>query len=262
MKYSCCIEMIFTEFDFVERIYKAKEAGFDAVEFWCWENKDLAAVKKALDETGLELAIFQGNIEGRMIDPKDNDLYIEGVLRSVQMAKQMGTKNLFLMSDIMNEDRSVLEAPYPLSDLQKMESTKAVLRRLIPVAEENGITFVVEPLNTTVDHRGYSLCHSQPAFELIREIGSKNIKVLYDAYHMQIMEGNVINTIKSGIDAIGYFHVADVPGRFEPGTGELNYKNIIKALSSYGYDGKVGFEFEPQNGSSMETVKRVFEQIK
>lgn len=262
MKFSCCIEMIFTEFEFTERIYKAKEAGFDCVEFWCWENKDLDAAQKALDDTGLEVGVFQGNLQGRMVDPRDNDIYVAGVLQSVEVAKKLGAKHLFLMSDIMQEDRSVAEAPYPISEEEKRASTLAVLRRLAPVAEANGITFVIEPLNTTVDHRGYSLCHSRPAFEIIREVGCENIRALYDAYHMQIMEGNIIDTIKEGMDAIGYFHVADVPGRYEPGTGELNYKNILNVLENLGYAGNVGFEFEPKNGSSMEVVRRVFESVR
>jgi hydroxypyruvate isomerase len=259
MKYSCCIEMLFTEYEFVERIHKASAAGFDCVEFWCWENKDIPAVKKALAETGMEVGVFQGNLEGRMVDPADKDKYVAGVKKSVEVAKELGADTLFLMSDIMQEDRSVLEAPYPLSAEEKRAATKAVLEALIPTAEAAGITFVIEPLNTTVDHKGYSLCHSAPAFELVREIGNPHIRALYDAYHMQIMEGNIIETVRAGVDAIGYFHVADVPGRFEPGTGELNYANIIAALKAAGYDGKVGFEFEPKNGRSMETVKKVFE---
>ena len=262
MKYSCCIEMIYTEYPFVERIYKAKEAGFDCVEFWCWQNKDIPAIKKALEETGIEVGVFQGNLEGRMVDPADHDKYIAGVKESVKVAKELGAKTLFLMSDIMQEDRSVLEAPYPLSAEEKLESTKAVLKALIPTAEEAGVTFVIEPLNTTVDHKGYSLCNSAPAFDLIREIGHPNIRALYDAYHMQIMEGNIIDTIRAGIDAIGYFHVADVPGRFQPGTGELNYANIIAALREAGYDGNVGFEFEPKGASSEEVIKKVFELIR
>lgn len=262
MKFSCCIEMIFTEFDFIERIYKAKEAGFDCVEFWCWKNKDLAAIKKALDETGMEIGVFQGNLEGRMIDAKDHEKYVSGVFESVETALYLGAKTLFLMSDIMQEDRSVLEAPYPISFEEKMLSTKAVLQALIPVAEKNDITFVIEPLNTLVDHKGYSLCNSQPAIELIREINHPNIRLLYDAYHMQIMEGNIIETIKEGNDTFGYFHIADVPGRFEPGSGELNYTNIVKALKEVHYTGHVGFEFTPKNGNSMETVRKVFDLIK
>lgn len=262
MKYSCCIEMIFTEFDFVERIYKAREAGFDAVEFWCWENKDINAVKKALAETGMKVAIMQGNLEGRMVDEKDYELYIEGVKKSVTTAKEIGVKNLFLMSDIMQEDRSVKEAPYSISDKEKKVATLRILKALVPIAEENGITFVIEPLNTTVDHRGYSLCHSRPGMDMINEVNHPNIRLLYDVYHMQIMEGNIINTIKAGYQTFGYFHIADVPGRFQPGTGELNYLMIVKALRETGYDKYIGFEFEVKDAPSMEVCKELLTVLK
>ncbi len=262
MKFSCCIEMLFTEFPFAERIYKAKEAGFDCVEFWVWDNKDLDAVRKALDETGLELAVMQGNVEGRMVDPKDFDVYVAGVKKSVEAAKRLGAKNLFLMSDIMKEDRSVLETPYAISAEEKRAATLAVLRALIPVAEESGITFVIEPLNTLVDHRGYSLCHSADGASIVREIGHAGIRLLYDAYHMQIMEGNIIENIRAFSDTFGYFHVADVPGRNQPGTGELNYANIIKALRGTGYDGVVGFEFEAKGVSSAEAAASVLGMVR
>jgi hydroxypyruvate isomerase len=260
MKYSACIEMLYPEYGFVERIYKAKEAAFKAVEFWLWQPKDLDAIKKALDETGLELAIFQGNIEGRMIDPRDNDLYINGVIKSIETAEKLGTKHLFLMTDILKEDRSVLEPAYPISEEEKIKSIKYVLNTLKPIAEKAGITLVVEPLNILVDHKGYHLSHSEPAFRLVREINSPNIKVLYDVYHMQIMEGNIIQTLKHNMDAIGYVHIADVPGRHEPGTGEINYRNIFKTLRELHYEGIVGFEFEPSE-RTCDSLKKVFSLI-
>src|SRR5665647_183354 len=105
MKFSACIEMLYQDSDLIERIYRAKKSGFDAVEFWLWQNKDLDAVKKAIDETGMEVAIFQSNIEGRMIDPKDNEIYIAGVKKSIETAKKLGTKHLFVMTDILQADR-------------------------------------------------------------------------------------------------------------------------------------------------------------
>ena len=260
MKYSACIEMLFQEVGLVERIYKAKEAGFQAVEFWLWQPKDLDGIKKALNETGLEVAVFQGNIEGRMIDPKDNDMYINGVKKSVEAAKKVGAKHLFLMTDILQEDRTVLEPPYAISEEAKIASIRKVLNTLKPVAEEAGITMVIEPLNIYVDHKGYYLSHSKPAFDLVREIASPNIKALYDIYHMQIMEGNIIQTLKDNMDAIGYIHIADVPGRNQPGTGEINYKNIFKVLREMNYQGMVGFEFEP-TGNSEDVLKVVFNEI-
>ncbi len=262
MYFSCCIEMLFTEYPFAERIYQAKECGFDYVEFWSWEDKDCSAIQKAISETGMKVALFQGNTEGRMVDSLDRKRYVAGVRRSVEKAKELGAKQLFLMSDIMQEDRSVLACDRFLSDEEKMESTQKVLEELIPISEESGITFLIEPLNTKVDHKGYSLYHSEPAFQLIREIGHPGIRVLYDAYHMQIMEGNVIDAIRRNVNEIGYFHIADVPGRCEPGTGELNYQNILKALREAGYQGIVGFEFTPSGEQSGRIAEQTLKQLK
>lgn len=261
MKYSCCIEMLFTEYAFADRIHKAKEAGFDAVEFWCWEEKNLDQVKKALEDTGLKLAIFQGNIQGRMTDPKDLEAYVKGVERSVKTAAFLGAENLFLMSDLLKEDRSVQEPPYVLSAEEKKKASVEVLKALVPLAKEKNLHFVIEPLNTKVDHRGYSLYESRAGAEILREVGDPHIRLLYDAYHMQIMEGNIIDTIRELSEWFGYFHIADVPGRCQPGTGELNYRNILHALGETGYDGYVGFEFEAKGVSSMEACQRCLEMF-
>jgi hydroxypyruvate isomerase len=231
------------------------------VEFWDWQTKDLEAIKKALKENGLKLGVFQGDTEGRMTNPEDKDRYIAGVMKSLEPAKMLGAKSLFLMSDILKADRTVEELPTPIPAEQKREATLTVLRALRGVGERENITFVIEPLNTHVDHRGYSLNHSKPAFEMVREIGSPNVKVVYDIYHMQIMEGNVIQTIKDNIDAIGYIHVADVPGRNQPGTGELNYTNIISALRALKYRGIVGFEFIPKGAASAKVVRNTFKLL-
>lgn len=262
MKFSCCIELLFTEDPFIDRIYRAKECGFDAVEFWSWTDKDCGAIQRALLDTGMEVGIFQGNIEGRMVDAADRELYLQGVRRSVETAKMLGAEHLFLMSDIMGEDRSVLKMETLISQEQKLIHTKSVLEALKPITKQENIHFVIEPLNVKVDHPGYSLCHSKPAFDLIREVNDPGIRVLYDAYHMQIMEGDLIQTIRSNVDAIGYFHIADVPGRMEPGTGELNYVKIVEALRDAGYDKTVGFEFSCSQANSMKTVQSILNQIK
>lgn len=261
MKFSCCIEMIYMEYDFIDRICKAKEDGFEYVEFWNWDDKDIPAIKKALDETGMKLVAFQGNSKGRMVDERDAELYLEGVVKGIEVAKELGAVNMFLMSDIMQEDRSVKPMDRPCSDEEKEAASLALLRRIAPLVEAAGVTAVIEPLNTIVDHSGYSLCHTKPAVELLKKAGSPNIKLLYDAYHMQIMEGNIIDSIKRYHEYFGHFHIADVPGRFEPGTGELNYRNILKALAETGYDRLVGFEFEPHCGPSSQVIRTVLKEF-
>ena len=261
MEYSCCIEMLFCELPFLDRIEAAREAGFTFVEFWTWEDKDIPAIADKLNHTGMKVSIFQGNTQGRMVDPADGERYIQGVVKSLPAAKALECKTLFLMSDLLREDRSVLPSEHPLSDKQKRTATLDVLHQLAEIGEAEGITFVIEPLNTTVDHMGYSLCHSRDAFEIVRLLGSPFVRVLYDAYHMQIMEGNIIESIRAGVDTFGHFHIADVPGRMEPGTGELNYKNILQALRDAGYSKAVGFEFSPSSGNSRTTLQCTFQRV-
>ena len=245
MKSSVCIEMIFTEYPFLERIEKAAEAGFDAVEFWNWDNKDLGGIKAAADRAGLAIASFQSNLGGTLIHPDHRESFVAGIEKSLGKAQEMGAPSLFLLTDELGDDRSVRFQFAELSEDAKYHNVLDGLKMIAPLAEEAGVTLVLEPLNIHVDHPGYFLHRSAVGFDLVRAVESPRIKLLYDIYHMQVMEGNIIHTLISNLDVIGHVHVADVPGRHEPGTGELNYANIFKALRDAGYDRYVGFEFEP-----------------
>ena len=245
MKSSVCIEMIFTEYPFIERIDRAAEAGFDAIEFWNWDNKDLPAIKEAVGRNGLEIAAFQSNLGGTLVHPDQRDDFVRGIETSLGKAQHMGAARLFLLTDELAEDRSVRFQFPELSDTAKYQNVLNGLRVLAPLAEAAEVTLVMEPLNTTVDHAGYYLNHSAQAFDMVRKVDSPRIRLLYDIYHMQVMEGNIIHTLTSNLDVIDHIHVADVPGRHQPGTGELNYGTIFRALREAGYDRYVGFEFEP-----------------
>lgn len=261
MKFSCCIEMIYLEYDFLDRIRKAKEDGFEYFEFWNWDNKDIPAIKKVMEETGMKLAAFQGNSDGRMCDANDAEVYMEGVKKGIAIAKELGAINMFLMSDIMQEDRSVKPFDRPVTDAEKREASMAILKQVAKLLEGTDITAIIEPLNTLVDHAGYSLCHTAPAVEMLKELNSPHVKLLYDAYHMQIMEGNIIDTIKANAAWFGHFHIADVPGRFQPGTGELNYTNILAALKETGYDRLCGFECTPKGSGSTAVMKKLLAEL-
>jgi hydroxypyruvate isomerase len=245
MKSSVCIEMIFTEYPFLERVKKAGEAGFDAIEFWNWDDKDLPAIKAAIEKAGLGIASFQSNLGGTLIHPEHRAGFVAGIKKSLGKAREMGSSCLFMLTDELGEDRSVRFQFPELSQEAKYQSVLDGLKTIAPLAEEAGVTLVLEPLNIYVDHPGYFLHGSAAGFDLVRAVGSPRIKLLYDVYHMQVMEGNVTQTLIGNLDLIGHLHVADVPGRHQPGTGELNYANIFAALRRAGYDRYVGFEFEP-----------------
>ena len=261
MKFSACIELLFTEYPFLERIKKAKESNFDAIEFWDWKEKDLEAIGEECEKNQIGVAIFIGNTVGQLVNPKDNDRLISGVEESIEKARELKCKNLILTTNILQEDRSVKPLDFDISDNEKKENIIAVLNKLKLIAEDSGIVLNVEPLNTLVDHKGYFLQYSREGFDIVRKVGSKNIRILYDIYHLQIMQGNIINDIEKNIDLIGHFHIADVPGRHEPGTGEINYKNVFGKISSLNYSGFLGFEYMPSVSTeeSLIGVKEIFD---
>ena len=162
MKSSVCIEMIFTEVPFLERIEKAAEAGFDAIEFWNWDNKDLPAIKAAVEEAGIGIASFQSNLGGTLIHPEQRDGFVASIAQSLEKAREVGSPGLFLLTDELAEDRSV-RFQYPeLTAEEKYESVLEGLKLIAPLAEKAGVTLVLEPLNSQVDHVGYfldQLCH-------------------------------------------------------------------------------------------------------
>jgi hydroxypyruvate isomerase len=245
MKVSVCIEMIYTEYPFLDRIKKAADQGFDAVEFWNWDNKDMPAIKKTAADAGIKIATFQSNLGGTLIHPSHRENFVAGIKKSLAMAKEMDVQAMFLLTDELGEDRSVRFQFPELGEKEKYDSVVAGLKILAPLAGAAGVTLVLEPLNTYVDHPGYFLHASEMGFKLVRAVNHPNIKLLFDIYHMQVMEGNLIANLTHNLDVIGHIHVADVPGRHQPGTGELNYKNILEAVKKAGYQGYVGLEFEP-----------------
>jgi hydroxypyruvate isomerase len=227
--------MIFNDSDYVSRLKKVREAGMDAYEFWAWWGKDLEALDAANKELGLTIATFCTKFV-TLIDPDMRQEYISGLKESIAAAKRVGVKQL--ISQTGNERIGV---PREHQHRSLVEGLKACA----PILEGEGITLLVEPLNLLVNHKGYYLATSDESFAVIDEVGSANVKILFDIYHQQITEGNLIRNITNNIDKIGHFHVADNPGRNEPGTGEINYPNVFKAIEAAGYKGFVGLEYSP-----------------
>ena len=260
MKYSACIEMLFDEVPFIQRINKAKENNFDAIEFWDWEEKDIDKIRDECIKNDIDVAAFIGNTKGQMVNPEDNEDLVTGIGQSIKIAKELQCNNLLLTTNILGEDRSVMPTPAGLTESDKKKNIEEVLSELAPIAEESGITMVLEPLNVLVDHPGYFLDNSKIGFDILKKVNNPNIKLLYDIYHMQIMEGNIINTIEKNINLIGHIHIADVPGRREPGTGEINYSNIYNKLVELDYKNFAGFEYQPSNSTedSLSSIKNIF----
>lgn len=236
VRLSVCIDMIMTDIPFLERMERVKRLGYPAIEFWEWKNKDVDAIIRKKNELGLEIATIMGSGWKQLFTDEARKTFVSNIQASLAAAKLLGAKTLIVTTG--NEDKQ-------LSRADQHAGYVAALKAAAPLAEQAQIALVLEPLNTKVDHPGYYLHTAKEGFEILDEVGSPAVKMLFDIYHHQIMEGNVIQDITKNISKIAHFHVADVPGRHEPGTGEMNYANVFRAIAATGYQGFVGLEFKP-----------------
>jgi hydroxypyruvate isomerase len=234
LNFSVCIEMLFNNLDILERPAAVAAAGMPAIEFWGWGNKPLDELKAAADAAGVKIAGFCCDGGVPLVDAKTTDQWVETAKKSVDEAKRLGVETLIVTTG--QEIEGVCRC-------EQHNAVVAGLKGLAPYAEANGITLVLEPLNVLVNHKGYYLATSDEGFQIIDEVGSPAVKLLFDIYHQQITEGNLIDRITANLSKIGHFHVADVPGRHEPGTGEINYRNVFNKIAELGYDKYVGLEF-------------------
>lgn len=218
--------------------------GYDGYEMFDWRNptelKTFVALK---DKYPLRCECLVAN-KGvtapgcGLVNPREREEFLKQTSMAVDAAKKMDCPQLVTLTG--NELGGM-----PRSE--QMKNAVDALRAAAPLLEKNGITAVVEILNTYVNHSGYFLYYVRDGAELIDRVGSPNVKLLFDIYHVQIMEGNLIDNIRSNIDRIGHFHIGDVPGRHEPGTGEINYRNVFKAIYELGdqYRGSAALEYGP-----------------
>ena len=256
MKYCACIDTLFTEVPFYDRLQAAKDAGFESIEFWNRDDKDPVRLKAAAEQAGIAISGFNGDAAYSLVDPTHKEKYLEYLRGSVAFAKQVGAASVTIHSNALGEGGVVVNHYDDLSDTVKICSMFDTLKACAEIAEASGIRMNLEALNITTDHVGNFLKTTRMGAEMTRLINCDKLKLLYDVYHMQLNEGGIIDTLTEYIDQIGHIHVADAPGRHEPGTGEINYSNVFAALEKLGYDYRVGFELFPLT-STAEAVKAI-----
>ena len=171
-----------------------------------------------------------------LTNPKERDAFLSELNLSMEAAKKVNSKRLVVLTGD--------EVP-GLSREAMMDSCVAGLKAAAPLLERSGMTAVVEILNTYVNHPGYFLCYVRDGAQMVDRVASPGVKLLFDIYHVQVMEGNLIPNIKKNIERIGHFHIGDHPGRHQPGSGEINYRNVFRAILETGYSGFAGLEYGP-----------------
>ena len=223
--------------------------GYDAVEGYFWTNWDLSAVRAVLDDCGVEW-ISLVVPETRMTDIAYRESWLNALREACEAATVLGARRLITQ---VGPDTG---APREEQHAAIVETLKAAR----PILEEYGITVMPEPLNIKVNHPGYYLTAAEEAFAIVREVDSPFVKTVYDIYHQQVTEGDIIPTVTANLDCISHLHAAGHPGRHELWEGELNYAYIFNAIDQAGYKGACGLEYGALDhpAKSLAKAKKLF----
>jgi len=269
LQFGVCLEMQFPDRPFVERIAAARRAGVKFAEMWfhdmtAWTNgmnqddaKHPAKIRAAAAKAGVTLtnAVIgspDGSIGGGLTDSRNRRAWLARAKDTLEFCREAGigaaivcTGNLARGLSPQRQRRNVLDG---------LKATAELAQRL-------KMNLWLEPLNDKIDHPGYFLTSSDEGAALCREVGSARLKLLFDCYHMQIMEGDLCGHIRRNLDVIGHFHSAGHPGRHELWLGETNYPVVLEEIKKAGYNGVFAFEYQPTLPPA-ESLKRTLDYLK
>ena len=241
-KFAANLTMMFTEVDFLDRFGAAARAGFKAVEYLFPYDFDKDQVAERLHEHGLTQVLhnlpvgdWAAGDRGNACQPDRVGEFQEGVDRAIEYATALGCKQINCLAGI---------PPSGVEPGVLLETFVSNLKFAAEKLKDAGVALLIEPINIR-DIPGFYLINTSQGRAIIEQVGSDNLKLQYDIYHMQIMEGDLAPTIEANLDIIRHVQVADNPGRNEPGTGEINYPFLFDFLDEKGYGGWIGCEYRP-----------------
>jgi len=243
LRFSANLSLLFRERSFLERFEVAARSGFDAVEFWWPDGEDLSAVEAAVADAAVQVVMmnfYAGDMaagdRGLMTDPDRQDEFRSNIPVALGLAGRLGCRQLnALVGGRLDH----------LSRVDQLALARENLGRAASEARTEGVCVLVEAVNTVDNDAGYLISRTADAVAFVESVAAENVGLLYDLYHMQRMEGNPIATLREYGGLIRHIHVADSPGRNEPGTGEINYPFVLAAIADSGYEGYVGLEYRP-----------------
>ena len=241
-----CAEMVYGDLPLIERVRRIHGQGFD-VEVWDTRGLDVPA----LAATGARFSSMSGYFGGSLIDPATADEVVASAEKLIPTALELGVERMVVHPAELGEGGRAVR-PVQRSTGEMWLTGLRTLERLALLGEKHGLTFALENLNTILDHPGIPLARAKDTMALVAAVGHPNVRLMLDLYHAQMGEGNLIELVRAAMPFIGEVQVADVPGRCEPGTGEINYRGVANALVQAGYAGVVGMEANASGGQGVE----------
>jgi hydroxypyruvate isomerase len=250
-KLAANLSTLFVEIDFLQRFAAAARAGFRAVEYqypYEWQPRDIAAAAR---DAGVEVVLHNMPMgdarlgeRGTACLPGREQRFRDDLERAIEYARLARCTSLHLMAGVVpsGAERAALHATYV-----------ANLRHAAKRLDEAGMRLLIEPLSERTVANCFLRASAQAA-RVLEEVGAPNAFIQYDLFHMQLMEGNLVGTVERLLARIGHVQLADVPGRHEPGTGEINFDFVLREIDRLGYSGWIGCEYNP-SGDTLETLK-------
>jgi hydroxypyruvate isomerase len=247
MRFCLNVSILFTEFPLLERFARARDAGFDAVELWWPSGEDPAAVRAAVEDAGVDvvgLNFDAGDMpagdRGLISDPARQEAFRANVPVALELADAVGCRKLNALAghELPGMERTA-----------QLELARDNVRFAAEAARAQGAEVLIEAVNT-YENGPYLLPSTRSASAFVHNVGRDNVRLQYDAYHMQRMEGDLTATIERHLAEIAHVQIADSPGRGRPGTGEINFEYLLARLEELGYDGYVGLEYKAPDGDT------------
>ena len=236
MRLAASAEMLFLDLPFEERVRRIAALGFE-VEIWDWTRHDVAA----LAATGATISSMTGYVTGTLADDDGATELLRTAEESLKVAEQLDCPRLNLHGTGLDGRGLPVVASAVVTPAMWLTAVRT-LTRLAELGERAGRVFTLENLNTAVDHPGVPFARAEDTLALVEAVDSPHLRLNLDLYHAQIGEGNLVQLVERALPHVGEIQVADVPGRCEPGTGEIHYPAVAAALHRLGYTGVVGLE--------------------
>jgi len=291
---SICIEMIYPELHFEDRIRAIAQHGFQHIEFWSWKDKDPESFSRVLRETGVRVSNFSGQRKGDLIREDQHPLVEEDLRDALRYQRYYESPTLMVLAQELGEGGRVVRPVEREAGEKEIKTLVKGIKRLLKVIEKEGpksTTLVFEPLNTRLDHPGYAVHSLETAERIYGEVDHPNFGILLDLYHQGMSGDDLYRVIRRYAPIVKYVHAADVPDRTEPtgdggasevgtvgsgirlspvtgvspkgekrspeeSSGKIDWVKVLRTLAEVGYRGFVGFEFKPK-GSSDEALQRI-----
>lgn len=244
MKFCLNVEELFQDMEIYDKIKAAHDAGYDYIEFWSWCDRDVERIKAECEKYGVQITGFKGDWDWSLVDSATRDEFIGWTKKSIETAKYLNCDSIIVHSNSIFEDGAAdFNGVY--TPERQIANITATLMKAAPILEAGGVKMYIEPLNCINHLAGMFLADVEVTADIVRAVGSPNIRLLCDIFQNQRRHGDVTAHMLKNLDIMDYVHVADSPDRGEPGTGELNYKFILKTLKENGFDGVAALELTP-----------------